>query len=90
MGSVSSPETNYPVVFHIFPPLFQASSRILHFIRPGRAHSTLFSIHYSSLTRTLDVSNNKCIIKRQAMLDVDTYYGNTTIRYAVDVGRMGG
>jgi hypothetical protein len=68
MGSAPSPEANYPVVFCIFLPLLQASSRILPYIRPGSVHSSLLSIHHSPLTRTLDVSNNKYIINRQALL----------------------
>ena len=69
MGSAPSPETNFPVFFHTFLPLLQASSRILPYISPGRIHFTLFSVHYSPLTRTLDVSNNKCIINREALLN---------------------
>jgi len=92
MGSAPSPETNYPVVFRIFLPLLQASSRLLPYIRPGRFHSALFSIHYSPLTRTLDVNNNnnKYIVNREALLNAYILYGNTTSKHAVYVSGTGG
>jgi hypothetical protein len=71
MGSAPSPETNYPVVFRIFPPLLRTSSRILPYVRPDRLHSAPSSIHDSPMTPTLDVSNHKCILSRKAFLNGD-------------------